>query len=136
MVHLVNMYAPYKDRKPFWETVESSGVLRLKILIVGGDMNFTLFSNEVWGYLAPLDPLAPFFNYLLEHNHLVDVHPVKVSPTWCNLISGLFGINKRLDRFVMAKSLCSSLEIFHSWVVTSDISDHFPISFQVEADLE
>ena len=59
-VNLVNMYAPYKDRKPFWETVESSGVLRLKILIVGGDMNFTLFSNEVWGALAPLDPLASF----------------------------------------------------------------------------
>ena len=59
-VILINIYAPYKETRVFWENVDSSGVLSFPNLIIDGDMNFTLFANEVWGSVSPLDPLDPF----------------------------------------------------------------------------
>ena len=47
-------------------------------------MNFTLFSNEVLGSFAPLDPLPPFLHGMFIKNNLVDTCPLKLIPTWKN----------------------------------------------------
>ena len=29
VINILNIYAPYKDKRPFWENIESSGMLNL-----------------------------------------------------------------------------------------------------------
>jgi hypothetical protein len=65
---LLNCYAPYKDREPFWKTLFDSGLLHEDNLIIGGDLNFTLSANEVWGATARTDPLADFIDSLLHRS--------------------------------------------------------------------
>ena len=42
-MRLLNIYAPYKEQRSYLENVDSSGVLSLPNVIIGVDMNFTLF---------------------------------------------------------------------------------------------
>ena len=44
---ILNVYGPFYDRKTFWEKLKDSGALEFQNLILGGDLNLTLSSNEV-----------------------------------------------------------------------------------------
>ena len=57
-LHLLNIYAPYKDRKQFWDKIEVSCMLSVENLVIVGDLNMTLHSFENWGTICPFDPLA------------------------------------------------------------------------------
>jgi hypothetical protein len=72
---------------------------------MGGDLNLTLNSREVWGEAAREDPQAEFFAHLFEELNLVDVEPVKLLPTWRDSRRGRAGISKRLDRFLVARKV-------------------------------
>ena len=41
MVHLLNIYGPYSQRRYFWDRILLLGLLSLPQLILDGDMNFT-----------------------------------------------------------------------------------------------
>jgi hypothetical protein len=45
----INIYGPYSDRVPFWETLVVTNVFKDPLTIVGGDLNFTLSLREIWG---------------------------------------------------------------------------------------
>ena len=53
-------------------------------MILGGDFNFSLGHNEVWGPHAQVDSLAGFFVQKLVEKGLLDIEPVKLKPTWRN----------------------------------------------------
>jgi hypothetical protein len=108
-ISLMNVYDPCTDRKHFWEKVEDRGLLAHGDLIMVGDMNFTINSEEVWGTTTLVDPLAVFFKELFEKNKLVDVAPAELVPTWRNGRSGEYGIAKRLDRIYVAEDLICQL---------------------------
>jgi hypothetical protein len=93
-VKLLNFYAPYKDRERFWQPIIDSGLLAEQGLIVGGDLNFTLSTREVWGSSARADPLADFFVNMLQDTGLVDLAPSHLTPTWRNGRVGSTGISK------------------------------------------
>jgi hypothetical protein len=95
---LLNVYGSCIGRRQFWEQVEAKGLLAQSDLILAGDLNFSMGIDEVWGATALIDPLAVFFKDLFANNHLVDVVPAEVLPTWRNGRSGVDGIQKRLDR--------------------------------------
>jgi len=61
ILKVANYYGPYADKKGFWEEVLEDGILRESNLILGGDLNFTRSTREVWGQSIRLDPLAYFF---------------------------------------------------------------------------
>jgi hypothetical protein len=48
-VKLINYYGPYADRVVFWEDLKRNGIFDEENLILGGDLNFTTSSREVWG---------------------------------------------------------------------------------------
>ena len=80
-IRLLNVYAPYKYSRVFWENVEASSFLSLPNLIMGGDLNFTMFSHENWGMMSLVDMLASFFQAIFRRNNLIDIIPPKLSPT-------------------------------------------------------
>jgi hypothetical protein len=98
-VKFLNCYTPYKERELFWQPIIESGLLREEGIIVGGDLNFTLSSREVWGDLAKSDPLADYFTSLIQSSGLVDIIPSKMAPTWRNGREGTSGISKITGSF-------------------------------------
>ena len=80
VINLLNMYAPYKDKRTFLENIESSGLLNLQNLILDGDLNFTMHSFEYWRMQSSMDSLC-FLKIFFHRNKLVDIVPHKLSPT-------------------------------------------------------
>jgi hypothetical protein len=97
---LLNVYGPCQDRKDLWVSVEASGILAQKDLIIAGDLNFTTSSAEVWGHSALQDSLAGFFKSLFLKNSLVDVAPAEIVPTWRNGRSGVTVLQKDSTGFI------------------------------------
>ena len=60
-MHLINVYAPYKDRRKFWDRIHDSGLLSLDNLVLAGDLTLTLHSFETWGSIHSSDPLEEYF---------------------------------------------------------------------------
>lgn len=50
----VNLYGPYNDRVPFWENLLGKCSTKKEDLVLGGDLNFTVGSFEIWGPNAKL----------------------------------------------------------------------------------
>jgi hypothetical protein len=129
---LINCYGPYADREVFWEGIKREGILNEDNLILGGDLNFTTSSREVWGEHARVDPLQLYFSQLIQVGGLVDVEPLKFLPTWRNGRKGHDYIAKRLDRFLVSEKLVSSGIRYRSWVCNVKISDHMPVILHLD----
>jgi len=65
----------------------------------GGELNFTLNIEEVWGPTTRVNSQASYFVHKLEEGNLVDVEPIIV-PTWWNNKVGEDLVVKRLDNFL------------------------------------
>ena len=46
---IFNVYGPYLNRIPFWDNLFSNSLMRGDMVIVVGDLNFSLGQDEVWG---------------------------------------------------------------------------------------
>ena len=75
------VYGPYQNMKGLWESFFSSGLLELKNVILGGYLNITLSEKENWGATIRQDSLSSFFDALFESKELVDLQPMKLTPT-------------------------------------------------------
>ena len=128
---LVNIYGPCHDRELFWSDLMNKSLLQNPLLIVGGDLNFSIGRAESCGPSAREDPLSDFFQHLLLENNLSDPSPIKLKPTWRNRRIGEDRIAKRLDRFLISEGLLSKIPIFKQWVEESGNSDHFPIFLDI-----
>ena len=64
-LNLINIYGPYNGRVAFWESVQASQFLEKENVIIGGGLNFTIATHEIWGPNARVDPLEAFFQNLL-----------------------------------------------------------------------
>ena len=129
-LNILNVYDPYRDHEIFWDNSLRGGLLNLPHLVLGGDLNLTLHSSEIWGAKATLDPLSNHFLSLFESVGLVDVAAPVLGHTWCNGRAGGEGISKHLDRFLISNSLLPSLGVYKTYTQCLDLSDHFPIYFE------
>jgi hypothetical protein len=91
---ILNVYGPYLDRTPFWETLLSLKILKVENLILGGDLNFSLGEAEVWGPSACPDQLTTRITHLFSTNGLLDITPRKLNPTWRNMRTGEARVEK------------------------------------------
>jgi hypothetical protein len=78
-----------------------------------------------------LDPLAIFFKEIFLKNHLVDILPADVVPTWRNGRIGEDEISKRLDRVYVSEDLISSTVRYRSWVDYPFVFDHAHVLLQL-----
>ena len=60
----MKLCTPYNDRKEFWERVEEFGALDLPDVIIGGDLNLTLSTNEIWGKNMRGDAIGHSFRHI------------------------------------------------------------------------
>ena len=107
-INIANMYAPYKDKQNFWNQMENSGIFMLQNLILMGNLNFTLQSDEIWGENGRMDPLSSSLLDLFAAHQMSDIRPCPLMPTWSNKITGYQYIGKRLDRDIMKDNLIDS----------------------------
>jgi hypothetical protein len=74
--------------KQFWNQVADSGLLTKDNLILVGDFNLTLSSEEVWGGNSIVGHsdgyYAGFYKAFFQEKHLIDLIPDKLVPTWRN----------------------------------------------------
>jgi hypothetical protein len=71
----MNLYGTYTDRIPFWNDLSNNKIHELRNLILGGDLNFTLSLEEVWGVRPRYDPQEGFFSHYIELNQLIYLMP-------------------------------------------------------------
>ena len=55
-------------------------LLKLLGLILGGDLNFTLFGREVWGLSTQQHHLVNYFTPKFKATQLVDIEPLALRP--------------------------------------------------------
>ena len=75
------MYAPYKDRRKFWDRTNDSGLPSLDNLVLTRDLNLNLHSFENWGTIHSSDSLEEYFVELFNKYQLFDISPSKITST-------------------------------------------------------
>eukprot|EP00253_Pinus_taeda_P027835 PITA_27835 len=124
---IVNIYGPCQGREGFWLDFLAKSLMKSPLMVVGGDLNFSLGRAEAWGPSAREDPLSDFFYQILSDHNLIDPSPIILKPSWRNRRIGEDRIAKRLDHFLISEGLISKVPLFQQWVEESGNSDHFPI---------
>jgi hypothetical protein len=104
-IALLNFYGSCVDKRRFWNLVADSRLLSIKNLILAGDLNITLASDETWGEGAVVGSSNDYYKLFFQNKSLIDIEPVKVVPTWRNGRLGTNAIWKRLDRFLVSEDL-------------------------------
>jgi hypothetical protein len=134
-VAFLNVYGPCRDRILFWKRLAASGLLSTPNLILGGDLNITLSSDEHWGG-SPLSATdGVFYRDLFSSSNLVDILPSSIVPTWRNGRPGEEAIASRLDRFLISENYMTSAFFPSSWVEYPFYSDHAPILLKLNSPL-
>jgi len=80
-ITLLNIYGPYMERLEYWDTIFSSEWFQKGLVIVWGDLNFTLGALEVWGLATQVDCMSSYFINKLEEVGLLDIEPTKLTST-------------------------------------------------------
>ena len=83
-ITIFNVYGPYLNNIPSWDNLFNNSLLGVKMVIVRGDLNFSLRQVEVWGPHACPDLLTEYFTHKLVERNWLDIEPCKLKPTWTN----------------------------------------------------
>eukprot|EP00253_Pinus_taeda_P005605 PITA_05605 len=129
-INILNIYAPYVHRSPFWDKLFSSDLCEIRHLLLVGDMNFTLGPDEVWGGGRHMDPISDLMKNHLLHRNFIDIAPSVLTHTWDNGRTGDAYIAKRLDRAIIQADIIEHMGMPFLSIGNESISDHRPIFLQ------
>ena len=104
-VNVFNVYGPCLNRIPFWDSLFTNSILGGDMVVIGGDLNFSLGQVEVWGKNARQDLLTEYFTHKLVEKNWIDTKPLKLKPTWKNTRCGEARVAKRLDHFLVTEQM-------------------------------
>lgn len=96
-------------------------------LLIGGDFNNTLYSDDIWGNGRRTDPIGQMIRNAMIQNNFVDIQPDGKGPTWDNGRSNDDYLAKRLDRYILHEKLIYRFGPPQMKIIPSHISDHRPI---------
>lgn len=134
-VHILNIYAPHRQRFPFWEKFLASRLFDIDSLMIGGDFNNTLCNDEIWGNGRKVDPIGRMIRNAIIQNNFIDIQPDCRGPTWDNRRSNDSFLAKRLDRYILHGKLIDRFGLPMMKIIPSHISDHRPIYIQWNNDV-
>lgn len=80
-IRMINIYGLCHHRENFWERILVANIFQSDNIILRGDLNFSLGYLESWGHHAQADPLAGFFEQLLDLHNLINIPFAKIAPT-------------------------------------------------------
>lgn len=129
-----NLYSPnhYREKEAFWNSLrddmkneESNNI------IMGGDLNLILHSNEKRGGSFGEDPFRRLLEDIIQEQELVDIVPKNCRYIWSNRRIGKDNIVEWLDRIFISVSLLSSFSIASENVLTFSASDHYPTTISL-----
>jgi hypothetical protein len=135
VVHILNIYRPYKNKKPFWDSLLTKSFFK-ELLILGGDLNLSLRPSEVWGDSVRPDQLADYFCHKFAESRLTDLDPLNLKPTWKNNRVRIEGLTKRLNQFLINDSLLNNLLTIKQWIGFGGLLDHHPIFLEFRQGFE
>eukprot|EP00253_Pinus_taeda_P020761 PITA_20761 len=127
ILNLLNVYAPCRNRSPFWERLFASEILDIDSLLLAGDLNVTLSPDECWGNCRKRDSLSDKLRLGFLSRNLVDVKPDHMKPTWENGRTTQAHIAKRIDHFLIKASVIEKWGMPFSSIANEYSSDHRPI---------
>lgn len=102
-------------------------ILDIESLLIAGDLNVTLRSDECWGNCRRNDPLGERLQQEFLSRNLVDIRPGKMTPSWDNNTTGQAYIAKRIDCFIVNASIIAKWGMPRSHTGIDFTSDHRPI---------
>ena len=105
MLTVLDIYGPYVNRVPFWNTLLSKDFVTNREVILGGDFNLSLGCAQFWGLRAVSNAMETFFINSFAQKYLLDIAPIKLSPTWQNKRTRQNRVAKRLDRLLVTYRL-------------------------------
>lgn len=100
-------------------------------IIIGGDLNLILHSNEKRGGSFGEDPFRRILDDIIQEQELVDIIPKNHRYTWSNRRIVKDNIMERLDRILISVSLLSSFSTASTNVLTFSASDHYPTTLSL-----
>ena len=109
-------------------------VHRLDNIIVAGDLNVTLATNEKKGGLLVRDPSREWVEDIILGWDLLDIKPAKGIFTWTNKRIGPGHVAARLDRFLVHSNFLSLGLLATSKILPHSTSDHKPILLDLSPD--
>ena len=133
---IYNIYAPnhFRDKEQCWATLqEDIQAEDNRNIILGGDLNLILHSNEKRGGIFTHDPYRAKLEKIMQECDLVDIIPKNRRYTWNNRRLGRDNIMERLDRILVNTSFLSEFSTAHATILPYLASDHYPISIVLEA---
>lgn len=136
-IHIVNIYEPYEDHKPFLDSFVFTRVFDLQPIILGGEINFTTMIREVHRNTVEIHPLEEYFSHFISSYNLIDMEPISLIPTQRSSSSNDEAITKRIDWFLISDFFFSLEAKMKTWVEDGGILDHCVILLEMaKVDLE
>jgi ribonuclease HI/exonuclease III len=137
-VSLFNIYVPQHidEKRNCWHSIQDYlSENELENIILGGDLNVTLSTEEKRGGSIVRDPAREWVEDLMSTWDLMDIKPSKGRYTWTNKRVGPGHIAARLDRFLVQSSFLMLGLIITSDILPNSTSDHKPIALEIKKEL-
>jgi exonuclease III len=134
-VSLFNIYVPQHidEKRNCWQSIQDYlSENDLENIILGGDLNVTLSTEEKRGGSIVRDPAREWVEDLISTWDLMDIKPSKGRYTWTNKRVGPGHIAARLDRFLVQSSFLTLGLTITSDILPNSTSDHKPITLEIK----
>jgi exonuclease III len=136
-VSLFNIYVPQHidEKRICWQSIQDYLIdNELENIILGGDLNVTLATEEKRGGSIVRDPAREWVEDLISAWDLMDIKPLRGRYTWTNKRVGPGHIAARLDRFLVQSSFLTLGLTTSSEILPHSTSDHKPISLEIKKE--
>jgi len=101
---------------------------------MGGDLNFSIGVAEILRVRAKANSLPVFFFHHLPSSNLIDLHHIRMKPTWRNHRVGDDRVEKHIYMFLIVNALMSHVNLLQHRVGVGGVLDHSHIILELKGN--